>query len=120
MYLQAFKTVRRMARKNQGGIVYSTGNAASPRSGGGRPSVDPTDEDLRVHVDRLKGNKLVTRITGFAGNENDLKNLAKHLKSKCGVGGNAKQGIVIIQGDHRDKIIDLLKEKGYKAKKSGG
>jgi translation initiation factor 1 len=109
-----------MRRKNQGGIVYSTGSSQQGGHGKRPGSVNPSTQDLRVHIDRLKGNKVVTRITGFTGPADQLKELSKLLKNKCGVGGSAKDQIIVVQGDHRDKVINLLITEGYKAKKSGG
>ncbi|MCB9183788.1 MAG: translation initiation factor [Flavobacteriales bacterium] len=98
-----------------GELVYSSG----PK-GSGKPTSTPGEQDLRIHLDRLKGNKEVTRIVGFVGKEADLDDLGRALKSKCGVGGNTKEGVILLQGDHRDKVLAYLMEKGYKAKKAGG
>lgn len=101
-----------------GGLVYSTNPKVGTEA---RPTtLPPAEQDLRIHLDRLKGNKVVTRIVGFTGNDDDLADLGKLLKSKCGVGGNTKDGLILLQGDHRDKVLALLNEKGYKAKKAGG
>ena len=84
-------------------------------------TVSKKQQKLRVSLDRKKRKgKAVSLISGFVGKDNDLKELAKLLKTKCGVGGSVKDGEILIQGDFRDKIIELLAKEGYKAKKSGG
>lgn len=99
-------------------MVYSTNKAVTTRANPN--TLPPQQQDLRIHLDRLKGNKEVTRIVGFVGKESDLDDLGRALKAKCGVGGNSKDGVILLQGDHRDKVLGWLVEKGYKAKKAGG
>ncbi|GCB34667.1 translation initiation factor [Bacteroides faecalis] len=85
-------------------------------------TLDKTKQNLRVSIDKKnRGGKAVTLITGFVGTENDLKELGKLLKSKCGVGGSAKDSEIIVQGDFKTKIIELLIKEGYiKTKGAGG
>jgi translation initiation factor 1 len=74
---------------------------------------------IKREVKGRKG-KTVTTIAGLAHNENKLKELAKQLKSRCGAGGAVKNGIIIIQGDHREKLQSELEKEGYKTKLAGG
>ncbi len=105
------------------GMVYSTNPdfQYQTREEVEAETLPPAQQDLRVWLDRKqRGGKTVTLVKGFVGGDDDLTELARMLKSKCGVGGAAKEGEIIIQGDHRDRVVELLIKAGYKAKKAGG
>ena len=77
-------------------------------------TLDKKQQKLRVSIEKKgRGGKTVTLVNGFIGTENDLKELGKLLKTKCGVGGSVKDGEIIIQGEFKQRIIELLKAEGY-------
>lgn len=97
-------------------IVYSTNpDYHYNKEDEGETDTQPKEKQLlRVSLDkRNRKGKAVTLITGFAGTDDDLQELGKLLKMKCGVGGSAKEGEIIVQGDHRAKVLDILQKEGY-------
>ena len=109
--------------KTRLGVVYSTNPEFSyNKEGGNEPhTLPPQQQNLIVSLDKKqRKGKSVTLIRGFTGKEDDLEALAKKLKSKFGVGGSAKDGEIIIQGDFVLKTIEYLQTEKYKVKRSGG
>ena len=108
--------------KERLGMVYSTNpNFEYTTSQEEEPTtLPPQQQNLRVWLDRKhRGGKTVTLVKGFVGTDDDLTELGRMLKSKCGVGGSAKDGEIIIQGDHRERVVELLIKAGYGCKKAG-
>lgn len=102
-------------------LVYSTNPDLGIRSGEDAVKVEtlpPSRQKLTVYLDRRnRGGKSVTLVKGFVGSEEDLSDLGRRLKSRCGTGGSVKDGEILIQGDCRDKVATLLTDMGYVAKR---
>lgn len=106
--------------KKRLGVVFSTNPdfAYQEEEDQEQETLEPSRQSLIVSIDRKgRGGKQVTLVTGFVGTADDLAELGRTLKVKCGVGGSAKDGEITIQGDFRDRVVTLLKEMGYKAKR---
>ena len=103
-------------RKKRIGVVYST-NPDYEYSDDSQEEADTlpkNQQKLRLNKERAgRGGKTVTLVKGFEGSEDDITSLCKLLKQKCGVGGSVKDGEIIIQGDHRQRLIEILKKEGY-------
>jgi translation initiation factor 1 len=109
-----------MKRKTDG-IVYST-NPDFEFESEFEPiaTLPPQQQNFKIWLDRKGGGKIVSRISGFIGQDEDLQILRKKLQTLCGSGGSAKDDEILLQGDHRDKILNWLLSNNYKAKKAGG
>ena len=108
-----------MSKKHAVGVVYST-NPDFQYQYDEEPEAEtlaPEKQRLRVTLDRHhRGGKTVTIVTGFEGTDKDLQSLGKMLKERCGVGGSAKDGVIIIQGDQTEKVRQTLSNAGYTVK----
>ncbi len=110
--------------KNRDGVVFSTDPDFAYRFEQQEEAelLPANQQKLRVSLDRKqRGGKEVTLVTGFVGPQAELESLGKMLKTKCGVGGAAKDGDIMVQGDHRDRVVQILLQAGYTGtKRSGG
>jgi translation initiation factor 1 len=109
--------------KGRLGVVYSTNSDFKyDKEDQNEPDTLPANQQkLIVQLDeKNRKGKAVTLVTGFTGSTEDLEVLGKLLKTKCGVGGTAKDGKILIQGDFRDKVMQILSTEGFKVKRSGG
>ena len=112
-----------MSKKKKINVVYSTNPDFDYSYDDDQEdeTLSPSEQLLYVSIDRKRrAGKEVTLIEGFVGASDDLKDLGKLLKSKCGTGGSAKNGEILVQGNFRDKIVELLEMDGYQVKKKGG
>ena len=103
-------------RKKRIGVVYSTNPdyEYSDDSQEESDTLPKNQQKLRLNMERAgRGGKTVTLVKGFVGSEEDITALSKLLKQKCGVGGSVKDGEIIIQGDHRQRLVEILKKEGY-------
>jgi translation initiation factor 1 len=124
--LMVILTLSVMAKKSNtkhSGVVYSTDPEFRYQTDQD-PEIEtlrPEKQNLRVWLDRKqRKGKIVTLVTGFTGKHDDLDDLGKMLKGKLGTGGAVKDGEILIQGDFRDRVLDILSGLGYKVKKAGG
>ncbi|MBT3611433.1 MAG: translation initiation factor [Flavobacteriales bacterium] len=108
-------------KKNRKGVMYSTNpNFEFEYENEEMDTLANNQQNLRVCIDKHRAGKIAVIIKDFIGTTDDLKALGKILKVKCGVGGSAKNGEIIIQGDLRDKVMDILAKEGYNYKRVGG
>ena len=114
---------KKLGLEDLGGLVFSTGSDFDGEYNKETEDETPVNKHqlLEAHFsNKGRGGKTVTVIKGFQGKEEDMIYLGKQLKKKCGVGGSVKDREIIIQGDFREKLIQLLQDEGYRVKRVGG
>ena len=113
-----------MSKKNnrKKGIIYSTNANFEYEYEDDQidSTLPPQKQNLKIYIDKHRAGKIAVIIKGFIGSADDLNSLSRKLKTKCGVGGSTKNGKIIIQGDVREKVINIIKQEGYNFKKVGG
>ncbi|MEC7863610.1 MAG: translation initiation factor [Bacteroidota bacterium] len=108
-------------KKKKKGVMYSTNpNFKFEYENDQKKTLQPQEQNLKVCIDKHRAGKIAVIIKDFIGSTDNLNSLSKILKVKCGVGGTAKNGEIIIQGNVRDKVIGILEEEGYNYKRVGG
>ena len=108
-------------KNNRNGMIYSTNpNFEFEYDNEEMDTIANNQQNLKVCIDKHRAGKIAVILKGFVGNTDDLKALSKILKARCGVGGSTKNGEIIIQGDIRDKVMDILAKEGYNYKRVGG
>ena len=108
-------------KKNRKGVLYSTNpDFEYEYDEDEMKTLHPNQQNLQVCIDKHRAGKIAVLIKGFIGNTDDLKSLGKMIKTKCGVGGSVKNREIIIQGNIRDKVMEILEKEGYNYKRVGG
>lgn len=108
-------------KKKRKGVMYSTNPDFEFEYEDNEMETLPNNQqNLKVCIDKHRAGKIAVIIKGFIGTVDDLKALGKMLKTRCGVGGSAKNSEIIIQGDVRDKVMEILQKEGYNYKRVGG
>jgi len=107
--------------KNRKGVMYSTNpDFEYEYEEDEMEAIANNQQNLKVCIDKHRAGKIAVIIKDFVGTTDDLKSLEKMIKAKCGVGGSAKNGEIIIQGNVRDKVMEILQKEGYNYKRVGG
>jgi translation initiation factor 1 len=122
-YCYTFDDMSKKNKKKRVDVVYSTNPDYEYDYEGEsvEETLPPEEQNLKVRIEKKgRGGKTAVVVKGFIGSEDDLKDLAKTVKTKCGTGGSAKDGEIIIQGEMRNKVLEVLKKEGYNAKQAGG